>query len=211
MKLFKTTEEHKKYWENRKIDWKTQYLDTWNHPHRKILVNILKSISWLSLLEIGCGSGPNLVAILKEIKGRQIGGIDINPEAIELARNTFKGGYFKVGSADRIVMSDKSTDIILSDMVLIYAGRRKIDKYIKEIKRVARNYVLFSEFHSKSWWNRTALKWNSGYNAYDYKKLLEKHGFHDVALYKMKEEDWPGGNPQKNFGYIILAKVPKTY
>jgi ubiquinone/menaquinone biosynthesis C-methylase UbiE len=209
MKLFKKTKEHKKYWSERKIDWKTQYFDTHDHPHRKILVDILKNLPWMSLLEIGCASGPNLAAILKAIPNRQLGGVDISADAIELAQKTFKGGFFKVNSADDIMMSDKSTDIVLSDMTLIYVDKKDINRYIKEIKRIARNYILLSEFHSKSWWNRLTLKWNSGYNAYDWERLLKKHGFRDVALYKIKESEWPGGNPQKTFGYIILARVPK--
>jgi len=211
MKLFRKTKEHQKYWSERKINWRKDYLDTWNHPHRKIIVNILKQIPWMSLLEIGCASGPNLAAILKAMPGRQIGGVDISQDAIELAQKTFKGGFFKVNSADDIMMSDKSTDVVLSDMTLIYVNRKDIDRYVKEMKRIARNYVILSEFHSKSLWNRLALKYNSGYNAYNWERLLNKHGFRDIVLHKIKENEWPGGNPQKTFGYIIMAKVPRKH
>jgi ubiquinone/menaquinone biosynthesis C-methylase UbiE len=209
MNLLKTTEFHKNWWANRKADWDKSYLQTADHPHRRIIVDILKEFPWLSLIEIGCNAGPNLVAILRSIPGRQIGGVDVNPEAIALAEKTFKGGMFKVGSADNIMMSDKSTDVILSDMTLIYVGPRKIQAYIDEIKRVARNYVVLCEFHSEKWWNRVALKINSGYNAYDWRKKLKNNGFYDMMEYKITEKDWPGGNPQKTFAYIFIAKVPK--
>lgn len=209
MRLFKTTNKWKDWWQTRKIDWKKEYQTTVDHPHRQVIVDALKSFYWVSLMEIGCGGGANLIKILKTFKGRQVGGIDINPEAIELCNKTFGGGMFKVNSADDIFMSDKSTDVLLSDMTLIYSGRFKIDKYIKEIKRITRSYIVLCEFHSDNWWNRLALKLNSGYNAYDYKKLLKKHGFYDIFLHKLKQEDWPGGNPQKTFGYIIVAKIPK--
>lgn len=209
MKLFKTTEKHKKYWIERKIDWKKEYQTTVDHPHRELLMRVLGSFSWVSLLEIGCGGGANIIKILKTFKGRQVGGVDISPDAIDLCTKTFGGGIFKVNSADDIFMSDKSTDVVLSDMTLIYAGRFKINKYIKEIKRIARERIVFCEFHSDSLWNRLALKINTGYNAYNYRKLLQKHGFHDIIIYKLREEDWPGGNPQKTFGYIITAKLPK--
>ena len=208
--VLKNTNYWKNWWTNKKADWKQAYSSTADHPHRKIIINILRGINWLSLLEIGCNSGPNLIAIIKNIPGRQVGGIDVNPEAIELAQKTMPNGLFKVNSADDIMMSDKSVDIILSDMCLIYVDWWKIDKYIKEIKRIARNHILFCEFHSKSWWNRMALKLNSGYNAYNWKRLLEKHGFYDIYIQKLKEEDWPDGNPQRTFAYIILAKVPKN-
>ena len=210
VKLFKTTESHKKYWANRK-NWVQGYTsaEAINHPHRKVLTYILKQFKWFSLMEIGCGPGPNLVAIVKAIPGRQVGGVDVSADAIEAAGKMVKGAMLKVNSADDMMMSDKSTDVIMSDMTLIYVGSRKIDDYIKEIKRVARNHVLLCEFHSNSFWNRLALKINTGYNAHNWDKLLKKHGFYDIMRYKLKESDWPGGEPQKTFGYVFLAKVPK--
>lgn len=209
MNLFKTTKEHEEYWKNRKIDWKKSYLDTWNHPHRNIISEILGLFPWLSLLELGCGSGPNLVNIIKKYPGKQIGGTDINEDAIELARKIFKGGIFKVGSAEDVMLSDDSVDIILTDMMLIYVGWWKIDKYIEEIKRLARNKIILCEFHHTSFWQRLRLKLTSGYNAYNYIKLLQKHGFYDIYISKIPENAWPGGDPQKTFGYIMWANVPK--
>lgn len=209
MNIFKSTEEHKKYWKNRKIDWKISYLDTWDHPHRKVLVYMLSRIPWISLVEIGCGSGANLKQIIKTLPNKQLGGIDINKDAINLAKETFKGGLFFICSADNIMMSDKSTDILLSDMTLIYVDNWNIKKYLKEIKRITRKYVVLCEFHHSNWFMRIWLKWTSGYNAYNWKKLLQDNDFYDIIEYKLSEEDWPGGNPQKTFGSIFVAKVPK--
>ena len=54
------------------------------------------------------------------------------------------------------------------------------------------------------------MRFNSGYYVYDYKKLLKKHGFHDITLIKIPTEVWDGA-PQKPYGYIIVAKVLKEY
>jgi len=163
-------------------------------------------------MEIGCAAGANLVNIAKAMPGRQIGGIDVSPDAIEKAKEVtgavFNGGFFKVNSADDIMMSDNSSDVILSDAVLIYVDRTKIKKYLKEIKRVSRNHILFCEFHSESWWDRLALKWKTGYNAYDWVKLLEKNGFYDIYIYKLREQDWEG-YPWNKYGHLILARVSK--
>lgn len=201
----KSTKKWTDWWKNRKIDWKQHY-GNWEHPHRLVIVRILKSLNWLSLFEIGCGAGANLTTILKYFKGKQVGGADINEDAITQAQKSFPNGLFKVNSADDLMLSDKSVDIILSDMCLIYVSPRHIKKYIREIKRVSRSFVVLCEFHSESWWKRLKLKLNSGYNAYNWKKLLEKEGFYDVFLYKLKPEDWPGGNPQKDYGYVVVAK-----
>ena len=205
-KLLRSTKEHSTYWENRKIDWKKQYLDTWNHPHRKMISSVLSRFQWTSLFEVGCGPGANLVNISNTHKNKQLGGMDLNPEAIELAQKTFLSAVLKVGSADDIPMSDNSADVILTDMTLIYIG--DIDKAIREIKRVGRNYVVLCELHTSSFYDRIRLKYQSGYFAHDYKKLLTNAGFYEIELIKIPREVWDG-KPQINFGYIIKAKIPQ--
>lgn len=203
---FKTSKTHKKYWQERKIDWNEHYTATWNHPHRFMISNILKNLSWHSLFEIGCASGPNLINILKHFPNVIVGGSDISADAIEEAKKSFNGASLKVGGVEDIMMSDNSIDIILSDMTLIYVS--DINKALKEMKRVARNYVVLCELHSTSWFDRIKMRFTSGYYVYNYKKLLTKHGFHDITLIKIPTEVWDGV-PQKPYGYIIVARVPK--
>jgi len=204
--MIRTTENHKKYWQERKIDWNQSYLQTWSHPHRFLISAVLKEIGWMSLFEIGCGAGANLVNIIKSFPGKkiQLGGSDINLDAIKTAQEALKGAILKVGSGDDVIMSDDSTDIVLTDRMLIYVGPRQINKYIKEIKRIARSYVILCEFHSPSLYDRIKLRWTSGYNAYDYRKLLEKHGFYDIQLVKIPPEVWLGDTYPS---FIIKAKV----
>lgn len=213
LKLFKklpfwrryTTEQNKRYWEKRK-GWE-EYLNTADHPHRYFISHILKQLNWLSLIEIGCGSGPNLANIVKSIPNKQLGGVDINAEAIEICKRTFKGGHFKICSADNIMMTDKGTDIALSDMFLIYVGPFKIKRYLTELKRITRNNIVLVEYHSKSWWKRQYLRIFSGRHAYDYKKLLKEMGFYDVTLIKMPEFE---PDNEQEFRYMIVAKSPKN-
>lgn len=204
-----TTSHWSKWWEKRQIDWNQAYLQTWNHPHRDAISYVLASFPWMSLLEIGCGPGPNLVKIISKFKGKQVGGIDVNPEAIKLAQETFQGGFFKVNSAEDIMMSDNSADVILSDMCLIYFGPKKIRKALSEIKRIGRSHVVLYEFHSTSIYDRIKLLLTSGNYAYDYKRLLEKHGFYDIQAFKMSKEAWPDSEKHNNFDHIIIARIPK--
>lgn len=208
MKLFRTTNHQRNWWQKRKIDWTKDYLSTWNHPHRFLITEILKTFNWFSLIEIGCGAGENLVNILKAIPDKQLGGIDINPDAIEVAKQSFVGGIFKVCPADDVMMSDKSTDVILSDACLIYVSSWDIKRHIREVKRIARTHIIFCELHSTNWWKRLKMKFSSGYNVYNYKTLLTKMGFYDISLFKIPKELWPG-TPWEEYGWIILAKVPK--
>lgn len=204
----KTTNQHKKWWADRKIDWQTSYLDTWNHPHRQLIIWVLKAFPWISLWEVGCGPGPNLVRITKEIPGRQLGGSDINPDAIALAEKTFKGGKFHVESSEDLLLSDDAVDVMLSDASLIYIGPTKIQKVLKEMVRVGRNNIVLCEFHGTSWWDRLLFRWKTGYNAYNYEKELKKAGCYDVQMAKIPKEFWDG-TPWEKWGYIITAKIAK--
>lgn len=207
--IFKNTSANAKYWRERKIDWEQAYLSTANHPHRFMISSVLKTFSWNSLLEVGCGAGANLMnIIMTHPQGKQLGGIDINADAIASAEKTFKGAFFKVGSVEDIMMSDSSAEVVLSDMTLIYVSPSKIDAVIREMKRVARTHLVLCEFHEPSWWKRVKIRLTTGYNAYDYVKLLEKHGLHDVIRYKIPKEAWPGGLQEK-VGYVVVAKVPR--
>lgn len=200
-----TTSQNSNYWSQRKLGWE-DYFKTWDHPHRFFITNVLRQLNWISLMEIGCGSGPNIANIAKSIPGKQMGGVDINPEAIEFCNKNFKGGHFRVGDASNMMMTDKSTDAILSDAFLIYIGPFKINKYLNEIKRVSRSYVVLVEYHHKSWLKRQWLRIFSGRHAYNYKNRLEKLGFYDIQTLKMPrfEED-----NDEEFRYMIIARVPK--
>jgi len=207
MKLFKTTKKHKKYWQERKINWAEHYMN-WDHPHRFLICNFLKQLTWRSIFEVGMGAGANLVTILKVFGNVQVAGSDISKDAVETARDYMKGGIFKVNSTDNIMMSDNSADICLSDMSLIYTSPKDIKRYLKEMMRIGRNYILLCEFHSPGWWNRMALKYNTGYYAYDYRKLLTKMNCFDIITYKLTDQNWPGTDYNQEFRYIILAKLP---
>lgn len=210
MKLLQTTKKWVDWWSKRKIDWNVHYMNP-NHPHRQLMVVILQKLQWLSLIEVGCGAGANLAAILKTIPNKQVGGIDVNKDAIELAKKTFQRGIFRVSSVDDMMLSDKSSDVVLSDMCMIYFSPRKIGKCLDEIRRVARSYVVFCELDSEHWWERLAIKWKEGYNVYDWKKLLEKHNFYDVSKFKIAKEAWPESDLQQKYCHIIVACVGKDY
>jgi ubiquinone/menaquinone biosynthesis C-methylase UbiE len=214
LNLLKTTKNHTDYWANRKINWVDHYAKTWDHPHRQFMIDKLKTMRWVSVIEVGCACGPNLMRIVSQFPRADVGGVDINADAINTAREwfdqIFKGtlrrSWFKVNSGDDIMISDDSTDIILTDMTLIYVGPRKIKKYLAEMKRVTRNHIMLMEFHSRNPLKRLWLKLKSGYNSYDYRKLLEEQGFYNIQVDKLPPELWDNHNPQKDFAYLITAQ-----
>lgn len=198
---------HIKYWKNRVMDWKQGY---WaDHPHRELIIKALRGMNFGSVVEFGCASGYNLHKIRQNFPHSEIGGIDISEEAIETAKKLLPDdtAVLEVSSADSVFLSDKSSDVVLTDMVLIYFDPMSIKNVLEEMRRVARKYVILVEFHHTNWLKRLALRLLTGYNSYNYRKLLLKHNFHDLEFYKLTEKDWPGGNPQKEFGWLIVGKV----
>ena len=207
--MLKSTNRHKKYWEKRDIDWNKAYFNI-EHPHRRILMHILKKWQPMeSLFEIGCAAGANLYLAANLFKNLKVGGVDVNKDAIEHCQKLFPyNDKFEVRSGENIFMSDRSISVVLTDMTLIYFGPFKIRKALKEIKRITRERVLFCEFHHTNPFKRWALRLFTGYNAYNWKNLLERRGYYDIEIYKLTEQDWVGGNPQKDFGCIISARIP---
>lgn len=204
--MLKTTRHQTNYWKNRQIDWGKHYTDSWDHPHRKMLVWMIEKIPFTSLWEIGVGGGANLVAIAKGLQGKQLGGSDVNADAIEKCRSIFNNGLFHVEPGNDLMMSDKSVDVVLSDMTLIYVGPFQIDSYLAEMKRVARNYVVLCEFHSTSWWKRQLARFR-GYHVYNYRKRMEDLGYYNIMVQRIPEEFWPGTDKNTEFRYIITAQV----
>lgn len=204
-----STNQHATYWRGRTYGWE-EYIKTWSHPHRSFLTSLLAQMPWVSLFEFGCGSGPNLVNITTNLNGRpmQLGGVDINPKAIEVAEKTFNHGHFRTGDAKDVLMSDKSVDVTLSDMFLIYIGPTKIKQYLKEMRRITRNYVVLCEYYDPSWFRRQWHRLVSGQHVYNYPALLEGLGYNDVVVVKVPrfevDHDW-------RFRWVIIAKPPKRY
>ncbi len=207
--MYKTEHENLSYWSARQIDWKSCYLDTWEHPHRQMIVDALHGFEFDgvkldSVLEVGCASGPNLYRIHQEFPEVRLSGTDVNAQAIEVARD-FLQGDLRVGTLTQADFPDRCADVVLTDMVLIYVTQ--IEETLIQLRRLARKRVVLCEFQSENWWERVALKLATGYRAYNYPALLRAHGFKDIVVAKIPRELWPGGRLQPHFGYLITASI----
>jgi len=138
-----------------KDEWVLSYWDSRNHGHRRFLLERIADFSPISsILEIGCNCGPNLYIMTQKFPGIEIQGIDINPVAIQKGKELFASEgisnvKLSVGKAGELrQFQDKSFDIVLTDAVLIYIGRDKIQGIIKEMVRVAVKGLVLVEQHT---------------------------------------------------------------
>jgi len=195
------------YWKNRELDWEDAY---WNpeHPHRKMLVEVLKDYPFQSVLEIGCGAGVNLWNIKEAFPDVSLAGCDINSDAIEFAKTKLPDADLKVGNAEALPFHGGKYDLILTDAMLIYIHPNRIRRVLREIRRVGSRggIVCFIEFHSKSLAKRLGLRLTSRYFAYDYQKILKAQYFKGIRIFKLGKDKWPG-QPWESFGSLILAVI----
>ena len=89
------------YWKNRPDDderkdwyddapWVKGYWNSQDHPHRELILDVLKNIEpFSSLLEIGSNCGPNLVRIQARYPA-VLYGMDINKSAIEFGKASLR-------------------------------------------------------------------------------------------------------------------------
>lgn len=203
-----TTKDTRKFWSERQMDWKEGYFDTYNHPHRDLIIDLLKKTGWRfdNVMEVGCGAGANLYRIKKEWPDVLIGGVDINKQAIETARKLFPiRTFFSVMEATDMYLTSQSVDLVITDACLMYLGPTEVKKALSEIKRIGSRYFLFVEPHLTNPLLRFLVWRREGIFAHNYKKILKKLGFEDLELYKIPKGGW-GDTGWEKIGYIILAK-----
>ena len=204
--MIKTTTQNSHYWRQRQIDWNQAYF-TPEHPHRQFFVELLRKMRWGSLVELGCAAGANLHVIQQAFPRADLGGVDVSATAIaEAKKHANNKVLFDVAPAHKVFLQTKSIDVVITDMMLIYQGPLMIKKTLNEIKRLARREVILCEFHHPNFFMRQGLRLK-GYNAYNYEKLLASMDFYDISTYKISAAMWPGGEPQKTFGYFIRASL----
>ena len=84
----------------------------------KIIKKARKTNESLDILEIGCGPGAALM-VLKPFS-KTISGVDYSPRLIEICKQVFPDGDFKVCEAINIDFPQKRFDLILSNSVFQY-------------------------------------------------------------------------------------------
>src|SRR3989344_2514271 len=101
----------------------------------------------IKILDLGCGTGILSKYILEQNPQVYIEGVDISPNAIEVARKNlkkFKNAKFKVGDTGKLPFKDNTFDIIAGNSILHHVS---LEEAIPEIIRVGNECakVWFSE------------------------------------------------------------------
>lgn len=114
---------------------------------------ILKTFNTLpyqihSILDVGCGGGAFARQLAENFKNTQITGIDINPQAIELAQKCngdLKNLKFELRTTPELNEPPKSYDIVTATLVCHHLSDEQIIDFLKRAKLVARKCIIIND------------------------------------------------------------------
>lgn len=205
------------YWINRPMDspkdwvddqpnWLESYVHSAYHPHRQLILNAIKEFPVRNILEIGCGTGSNLLRIHEVFPNIKLAGIDVSKKCIDRASDYLENAIFKVGSYLAIPFGSKSFDVVLADATLMYCALEDINGAMEEIDRISRGVIIIVDRMSKS---REGII--SGHVwARNYPALLRDLGY-KVKTTKITEKDWPNSKGWVKQGIILVARKEENY
>lgn len=140
----------------------------------------------IRILEVGCNVGLQLVN-LQEMGFRNLFGIELQPSAVELARERTRGINIIQGTAYDIPFKDGFFDLVFTNRVLIHINPEFLDIALNEIHRVTSGYIYGSEYFAeelkeiKGYHGQTEIAWKRDF-AGQYTSL-----FPDLRLIKEKK------------------------
>ncbi len=191
--------------------WETK---TWwemrEHPHRQIIVDLLRETNPESVLELGCGYGQNLYNIKKAFPNARVVGIDENRLRIVLGKSKMEEEgldiKMSIGNIFTEEFPEKSFDVVLTDatLLMIKMTEEEIKSVIQKIVKTARKMIVLVEWHN---FNVKLPGLDVGERfVRNYVELLNMFGVKDIKLRKITEEEWASPN-WHTVGFFITAKL----
>lgn len=90
-----------------------------------------------SILDIGCGPGWTVGSLL--CPGREVHGVDVDPEAIADAQRAYPNATFRLQTATSLPYEDRRFDVVLLSEVIEHVGDTNKQSVISEAHRVLKD------------------------------------------------------------------------
>lgn len=119
----------------------------YNEEFAKFVRDLAISLRCTSVLEIGCGTGIDLRLFPDTI---QFGGIDLNNQALDIAKEKIPNGNFKNGTISNLPFDDSSVDFVFTHGLMNYLDDDTLEKGIAEMFRVSRRWIMNCEKFEKT-------------------------------------------------------------
>lgn len=129
---------NKEFWDKYTKENESRY----NEEFSKYTRDLATSLRCTSILEIGCGTGIDLRLFPETF---EVHGIDLNENALKIAREKFPLGDFKKGDITSLPFDDASIDFVFTHQLLNYLDDETLDKGVSEMFRVAKKFIMNCE------------------------------------------------------------------
>jgi pseudaminic acid biosynthesis-associated methylase len=161
------------------------------------------------VLEVGCNIGLQLRLLEKANRGLEFHGLEPQPYAIERARQLSPTMHFHQGNAFALPFPDRSFDLVMTHGVLIHIHPDDLPRALREIERVARQYILCHEYYSPEltevrYHGREGLLWKTDF-ARRYRETCPR--LRELAVRYFPYSDACGG-PNLVDQVALFLKVP---
>jgi pseudaminic acid biosynthesis-associated methylase len=100
-----------------------------------------------SFLEVGCNSGNQLLR-LQHMGYTNLSGVELQPYALEIARQRLPGVSLQLGSALSLPHEAASFEVVFTSGVLIHISPKDLPRAMEEIYRCSRRYIWGMEYYS---------------------------------------------------------------
>ena len=118
----------------------------YNEEFAKFVRDLATSLRCTSVLEIGCGTGIDLRLFPDTF---QLGGIDLNDHALDIAKKKVLNGNFKNGTITNLPFEDSSIDFVFTHGLMNYLDDDTLKKGVAEMFRVSRRWIMNCEKFEK--------------------------------------------------------------
>ena len=114
----------------------------YNEEFAKFTRDLAISLRCTSVLEIGCGTGIDLRLFPNTF---EIYGVDLNDNALKIAKEKLSSGNFKKGDIKDLPFEDASIDFVFTHQLCNYLDDATLKKGIAEMNRVCGKYIMNCE------------------------------------------------------------------
>lgn len=171
--------EYEKLWQN---NWGDLQDFGPQHLHKKrLILKLLRPLQFNTVLDIGCGSGTNLLALHENFPGLRMMGVDVATSAIEAAKAKFsaRGVDARFGLLDLIEHSLPETfDLIMCCDVLEHIEDDR--RALANLSRMAGRYVLVSSPHGRMRPSERHIGHVRNYRLAEMMEKLDEAGFKPI-------------------------------
>ncbi len=129
---------NKEFWDKYTDENEARY----NEEFAKFTRDLATSLRCTSILEMGCGTGIDLRLFPETF---QVHGIDLNDNALKIAKEKHPIVNFRKGSITDLPFEDSSIDFVFTHQLLNYLDDDTVEKGIAEMYRVSGKYIMNCE------------------------------------------------------------------